>query len=235
MTTRDTSPHAPIELVIFDCDGVLVDSEHITNRVFAQMMAELGVTLSPAYMEEHFFGRAASECVRLAQELLGVRLPGDFTERYGQRSRAALADEVTLMPGVAALLDALTWPCAIASNGLAAKMRVTLGKTGLLERFEGRWFSIEDVVNGKPAPDIYLHAARTLGARPAACVVVEDSPTGVSAGVAAGMTVFGFAAQTPTAVLIDAGAQLAFTELNQLPALLRLVAPAVGHTLRTPT
>lgn len=115
------SPPSSIERVIFDCDRVLVDSEHVTNRIFAEMMAELGLTLTQQYMEEHFFGRTASECVQLAQELLGAELPAVFTGRYGERSRAALANEVTLMPGVGEMFDDLAWPCAIASNGMAAK------------------------------------------------------------------------------------------------------------------
>ncbi len=220
MTAYPNPPLAPIELVIFDCDGVLVDSERVTNRVFGQMMTELGLTLTPQFMEEHFFGRAASDCVQLAQEVLGAELPPDFAEHYGQRSRTALANEVTLMPHVPAMLDALALPCAIASNGLAAKMHITLGKTGLLERFAGRWFSVEDVVRGKPAPDIYLHAARALGASPARCVVVEDSPTGVRAGVAAGMTVLGYAERTPAPQLIHAGAKLTLADLRELPDLL---------------
>jgi HAD superfamily hydrolase (TIGR01509 family) len=229
MTATSITMASPVELVIFDCDGVLVDSERITNRVFAEMAAEYGLQLTPAYMDENFFGLPASECVRLAGELLGHALPADFAGRYGERSRAALAQEVTTMPGVPQMLDSIDLPSAIASNGIAIKMRITLGKTGLLSRYEGRWFCVDDVKHGKPAPDLYLLAARTFGADPAACVVIEDSPTGVAAGVAAGMTVLGYAAHTPAQRLIDAGAQLTFADMAQLPGLLRLV-PSLPQT-----
>lgn len=228
MESMHDSATVPVQLVIFDCDGVLVDSEPTTHRVLTQMLGEHGLALPPAILHEHFFGRTASDCVRLARELLGVELPTDFAEQYGERSRAALAAEVTLMPGVNEMLDSLSHPSAIASNGVAAKMRITLGQTGLLSRFEGRWFSVEAVERGKPAPDIYLHAARTLGAAPGRCVVVEDSPAGVVAGVAAGMTVFGYAARTPAPQLLDAGATLSFTQLRQLPDLLALVTTPPG-------
>lgn len=218
----------PIELVIFDCDGVLIDSERITNRVFAEMLAELGLQVTPEYMAEQFFGRSAAESVQRAEQLLGRPLPDGFEQRYGERSRAVLAREVTLMPGVDSMLDTVDLPGAIASNGLRIKMEVTLRATGLLPRFEGRWFCIDDVRHGKPAPDIYLHAARALGAEPRHCVVVEDSPTGIAAGLAAGMTVIGYAAHTPPGRLLAAGAHCVFDDMAQLPAVLAAVSSAEG-------
>lgn len=218
--TLMTDTMHPIDLVIFDCDGVLIDSERITNRVFAEMLGELGVRVSEAYMAEEFFGRSAAESVRRAAQLLDRPLPADFEERYGERSRAVLAKEVELMPGVAQMLDMLERPAAIASNGLRVKMDITLKATGLLPRFDGRWFCLDDVAHGKPAPDIYLLAARRFDARPAHCVVVEDSPTGVAAGVAAGMTVFGYAAHTPPERLLHAGAHQVFGDMAHLSALL---------------
>lgn len=209
-----------IDLIVFDCDGVLVDSERITERVFAQMLGELGLALDEAEMAEQFLGRSTGESVRRAGELLGRPLPADFEERYGERSRVVLAREVTLMPGVAQMLNAIDLPSAIASNGLREKMQITLRVTGLLPRFDGRWFGIDDVAHGKPAPDLYLLAARSFGARPAHCVVVEDSPTGVAAGLAAGMTVLGYAAHTPPVRLVAAGAHHVFDDMAHLPALL---------------
>ena len=215
-----SNPAPALDLVIFDCDGVLIDSERITNRVFAQMLGELGLAVSEEYMAEQFFGRSAAESVRRAEQLLGRPLPADFEERYGARSRAVLAREVTLMPGVADMLAAIELPGAIASNGLRVKMEITLRATGLLPRFDGRWFCIDDVEQGKPAPDLYLLAARTFAARPSHCVVVEDSPTGIAAGLAAAMTVIGYAAHTPAERLLDAGAQFVFDDMAHLPALL---------------
>ncbi len=220
-----------ISLVIFDCDGVLVDSEHITNRVLREMLADQGLPLTTAYMEEHFFGHAASAVLQQAEALLGHPLPAGFNQRYGERSRTALAREVVLIPGVETMLAGLAYPAAIASNGIGEKMRVTLQATGLLPRFAGRWFCVDDVAHGKPAPDIYLHAAQMLGVSPAACVVVEDSPAGVMAGVAAHMRVLGFAATTPAAHLRDAGAIGVFERMEQLPAWLERLhsdGPAAG-------
>ncbi|HEU4669091.1 MAG TPA: HAD family phosphatase [Dyella sp.] len=223
-------PPFPIDLVVFDCDGVLVDSERITARVFAGMLQELGMDVDTRALAERCIGRSTADTLALAAGELGRPLPKDFQARYGERSRAALAAEVTLMPGVRAMLDAIGLPCAIASNGLRAKMAITLRATGLLPRFDGRWFGIDDVARGKPSPDLYLLAARTFGARPAHCVVVEDSPTGIAAGRAAGMTVLGYAAGLPQERLIDAGAHHVFDDMTLLPALLdglrRAFAPA---------
>lgn len=215
-----SNPAGALDLLIFDCDGVLIDSERITNRVFAQMLGELGLTISEECMAEQFVGRSAAESVRRAEQLLGRALPVDFEERYGEHSRAVLAREVTLMPGVADMLEAIEFPSAIASNGLRVKMEITLRATGLLPRFDGRWFCIDDVARGKPAPDLYQQAARAFDTQPARCVVVEDSPTGIAAGVAAGMTVIGYAAHTPAERLLAAGAWFVFDDMGNLPALL---------------
>ena len=127
------------------------------------------------------------------------------------------------MPGIELVLDALDAarvPFCVASSGDHEKMNTTLGITGLLPRFAGRIFSVTQVARGKPAPDVYLFAARQLGAEPAACVVVEDTPPGVQAGVAAGMTVFGFCAHTPEQKLTAAGAHRTFGDMQRLVAML---------------
>jgi HAD superfamily hydrolase (TIGR01509 family) len=126
-----------------------------------------------------------------------------------------------LIEGVTDVLDALRIPYCVASSGDHAKIRLTLGATGLLKNFKNRIFSVADVARPKPAPDVFLHAARTLGVDPAACVVVEDTPTGVRAEIAAGMRVFGFAANTPQHRLEEAGAHRVFSEMRQLSGLLR--------------
>ncbi|MBU6247847.1 MAG: HAD-IA family hydrolase [Xanthomonadaceae bacterium] len=210
----------PIDLVVFDCDGVLVDSERITGGVLARMLRELDAGVDIGGLAEQCIGRSTADTLALAARRLGQPLPAGFEASYGARSRAALAADVVLMPGVAEMLDALTVPCAIASNGLRAKMAITLGTTGLLPRFDGRWFGIDDVACGKPAPDLYLLAASALGARPPHCIVVEDSPTGIAAGLAAGMTVLGYAASLPAGRLLDAGAHAVFDDMAHLPALL---------------
>jgi HAD superfamily hydrolase (TIGR01509 family) len=210
----------PAGLLIFDCDGVLVDSEPIANRVFGQMLAAQGLSLAPQAMDELFLGRSMAACLAQAAALLGRPLPEGFEAEHDRRLFAALEAELQAMPGVTELLEGLTMPYCVASNGSPAKLRLSVQQAGLLPHFAGRLFSAAEVAHGKPAPDLFLHAARCMGVVPAACVVVEDSPTGVAAGVAAGMRVFGFAACTPAARLRAAGAQRVFARLDRLPALL---------------
>lgn len=211
---------ARFEVVIFDCDGVLVDSERITNRVFAGMLNELGVVVTLEDMFETFMGRSMAQCLARVEDVLGRTVPVSFADDYRRRTRAALESELEPMPGVADMLDVVSIPSCVASSGSHEKMRITLGLVGLLPRFEGRLFSVHDVERGKPAPDVFRHAAECLGAAPAACAVVEDSPPGVSAGVAAGMSVFGYAASTPARRLREAGARRTFDDMRALPALL---------------
>lgn len=211
----------PFQLVIFDCDGVLVDSERITNTVFCAMLNELGLRVSLPDMFEKFVGLSMPQCLDLITELMGRAPPEDFVPNLKHRAEAALRAEVTPIEGVAEALQELRIPYCVASSGEHEKIRLTLGATGLLKNFENRIFSVVDVARPKPAPDVFLHAARTLGADPAACAVIEDTPTGVRAGVAAGMRVFGFSANTPQHRLKEAGAHHVFSEMRRLPGLLQ--------------
>jgi HAD superfamily hydrolase (TIGR01509 family) len=208
-------------LLIFDCDGVLVDSERLAHEVLCEMLAEAGVSLTLQQAFERFMGSSTERCLAVLQELLGDAPAADFMTRYGERSFAAFRAGLGPVDGITPLLDTLTLPYCVASNGPREKMRFTLGHTGLLSRFEGRLFSAQDVQRPKPAPDLFLHAARTLGAAPAQCVVIEDSPTGVAAARAAGMTVYGFAAMTDPARLVAAGAHRIFGHMADLSALLQ--------------
>lgn len=207
-------------LVIFDCDGVLVDSEVISNRVFCAMLNELGLPVTLDDMFAQFVGLSMPQCLARITEMLGTPPPADFAQRVHENIERALHGTVEPVPGIREVLDALTLPFCVASSGSHRKIRVTLGTTQLLDRFEGRIFSAEDVTHPKPAPDLFLHAARTLGHAPAACIVVEDTPTGVRAGVAAGMRVLGFCAHTPVERLIDAGAHATFTAMHELRSLI---------------
>ncbi|MCE2658334.1 MAG: HAD family hydrolase [Rubrivivax sp.] len=212
----DGSPLRRPELVIFDCDGVLVDSERLSHEVLQAMLAEHGLSLTLAQTFERFMGSSSERCRDRVADLLGPAMPDDFMRRFGVRSVEAFAGSLLPVPGVAAVLDALASPFCVASNGPHEKMRFTLGHTGLLPRFEGRLFSADDVSRPKPAPDLFLHAAQTLGAAPQGCVVVEDSPTGVAAARAAGMTVFGYAAMGQGATLRAAGAAAVFDRMSEL-------------------
>jgi HAD superfamily hydrolase (TIGR01509 family) len=211
---------AAFRLVIFDCDGVLVDSERITNQVFAELLGELGLAFTLDDMFEHFVGHSMARCLEKIAERLGKPAPADFVARYRARSTHALELHVGAVPGIEQALDRIAIPWCVASNGLHAKMRLTLGRTGLLPRFEGKLFSASEVEHPKPAPDLFLHAAARFGVAPTDCAVVEDTPAGIAAAVAAGMTALGYAALTPPHRLQAAGAAHIFDRMSDLPALL---------------
>jgi HAD superfamily hydrolase (TIGR01509 family) len=217
------------DLIIFDCDGVLVDSEIITNRVFAAMLGELGLEVTLEVMFEHFVGHSMQHCMGLVKERLGSDVPLTFEAEFRARIGRALADELQPVSGIYETLRQLAIPVCVASNGEREKMRMTLALTGLLERFEGRIFSALDVLRGKPAPDVFLLAASAMGVAPSRCVVVEDTPVGVSAGVAAGMTVLGYANRTPARRLRDAGAAVVFSDMRELPALVSRLSNQQGN------
>jgi HAD superfamily hydrolase (TIGR01509 family) len=210
------------DLVIFDCDGVLVDSELITNRIFVRMLNEVGLPLSLEDMFEQFVGRSMPQCLALVTGLLGRPLPNNFEEDFRRRSAAALKSELKAVAGIENVLAALNVPFCVASSGTHEKMQTTLGVTGLLPRFAGKIYSVTEVARSKPHPDVFLHAASRQGVAPEACAVIEDTPTGVRAGVAAGMTVFGYCALTPRASLITAGAHHTFEYMRDLPRLLSI-------------
>jgi HAD superfamily hydrolase (TIGR01509 family) len=217
----ETPPAArAFDLVIFDCDGVLVDSERLQNEVFVAMLHELGIEITMAGMFEQFVGHSMAYCMALVERMLGRPPPADFLPRLQARTFEAFRDGLQPVDGIVEALDRLALPTCVASGGDHDKIRFTLGHTGLWSRFEGRIFSVVDVPRAKPHPDVYLHAARTLGAAPARCAVVEDTPVGVTAAVAAGMTVFGYARLTPAAHLAAAGAHRLFTDMRILPEML---------------
>jgi HAD superfamily hydrolase (TIGR01509 family) len=211
------------QLVIFDCDGVLVDSELITTRVFAEMLGELGMHFTLPEMFDRFVGRSMKQCCESIAQLLQRPMPAEFVGQFHSRAAAALGAELKAVAGIETaldLLDAHRVPYCVASNGTREKMRLTLSHTGLLPRFEGRRFSIDQVAQGKPAPDLFLLAARTFDVAPARCCVIEDTPTGTTAGVTAGMRVYGYCALTPAQLMTSAGAHRTFTSMSELPALI---------------
>jgi len=213
-------------MVIFDCDGVLVDSERLTHQVVVDMLAEHGVALGFDEAVDRFIGMSMANGLVQLKALLGGTLPDDFLPEMGRRTRAAFRAGLTAVPGVETVLDGLRRPYCVASNGNHAKVNFTLGHTGLLPRFAGRIFTADDVAHPKPAPDLFLLAARTLGAQPAHTTVVEDTPTGVAAAKAAGMRAIGFAAMTPAGRLEAAGADAIAHDMATVAALLAAEAPA---------
>jgi HAD superfamily hydrolase (TIGR01509 family) len=214
-----TASHPGWELVIFDCDGVLVDSEPIQNRVLHRMLTHLGWSLDYEETIETFIGRSLRDCLKIAEQRLGRVLGDDFERRLQDETFAAFERDLRPVAGVEQALDSVSAPVCVASSGSLDKMRKTLSLTGLLPRFEDRMFSALELARGKPFPDLFLYAARTMRVNPKACAVVEDAPVGVEAGIAAGMTVFGFAAAGQGEALAAAGAVI-FDDMRQLPELL---------------
>lgn len=209
-------------LVIFDCDGVLVDSEPTSSRILAEQLTALGLPTTQEESIDRYMGGSAASIIADIERRLGRRTPENFLKDFNAACFAAFDAELEPVDGIAALLDSLaesgTLTC-VASSGDHEKLRRTLGHTGLLERFEGRIFSSTEVPNGKPAPDLFLHAASRMGVSPGRCAVVEDSPVGVTAAVAASMTVFGYAGRTPVERLAREGVRT-FGAMRELPALL---------------
>lgn len=208
------------DLVIFDCDGVLVDSEPLANRVLHERLLDLGLSMSEEETTRTFLGRTMPECLAMIEERLGRKAPEGFLDDLQRRTFDAFRGELRAVPGVEEALDAVPWPVCVASSGDHLKMRTTLTLAGLALRFEGRMFSALEVPRGKPAPDLFLHAAERMGASPDRTAVVEDSPAGIEAAVAAGMEPLGYAARTDPAELSRAGAWLTFRDMAELPGLL---------------
>jgi len=209
-----------LELVIFDCDGVLVDSERLAVRIDVEVLGKLGWVLTEAEVVERFVGRSDAAVAREIEAHLGRTLPGDWLSEFEHLYREAFAAELRPVPGVVEALDRITLPTCVASSGSHDKMRYTLGLTGLYARFAGRIFSATEVAHGKPAPDLFLHAAARMGVEPAACAVVEDSRFGVQAARAAGMRVLGYAGGLTPAERLAGPGTVVFRDMRELPELL---------------
>lgn len=207
-----------LQLIIFDCDGVLVDSEPLLAQLLIDMLGEHGLHWTREEVFAKAVGRAMAVTIATAEAELGKSLPAAFADTFRSRARPLLAEKVQPVPGIGHLLDSLTLPYCVASGGRPDKIHTSLSATGLLPRFAGRIFSAAQVKAPKPAPDVFLLAAQTMGVAPAHCLVIEDSVAGVQAGVAAGMTVFGFAAHIPPERLTDAGAARVFTDMRDVQA-----------------
>jgi HAD superfamily hydrolase (TIGR01509 family) len=211
-------------LVIFDCDGVLVDSEPVTLGFLRDELAARGLDMTTGQVTEQFIGGTLSGVAQKARSM-GADLPDAWVEDFYARLYERLAKGTALMPGVVALLDRLDAAgvgYCVASNGRVAKMRVTLGQhPDMWARLQGRIFSVEHIGVPKPAPDLFLHAAKTLGADPVQCVVIEDSPTGARAAKAARMRCFGYSPEGDGAKLAAEGAEV-FQSMDDLVVMLGL-------------
>jgi HAD superfamily hydrolase (TIGR01509 family) len=217
-----TAAVRPYQLVIFDNDGVLVDSEPISNRLLAAYLTELGYPTTFEDSVRDFMGTAAHTVHDVVRERYGAALPEGFDDSFHARVFAAFEAELTAVPGAAEAVKAVAAAgvaSCVASSATHAWIRAAHRRTGLDGYFTDRQiFSAQDVGRGKPAPDLFLHAAAAMGVPPERCAVVEDAPMGVAAARAAGMDVYGYTALTPRARL--AGATALFDDMAELPGLL---------------
>ena len=214
-----------IDLVIFDCDGVLIDSELIGARVEAAELGRIGIPLAEADILTRFLGMSAQAMYRALETEHRRALPEGFAAAVQIEIDAAFERDLQVIPGIHETLDRLPTASCVASSSTLARLRHSLGLTGLYARFAPHVFSAEQVARGKPAPDLFLHAAGEMGCAPARCLVIEDSVSGVRGAAAAGMRVWGFiggghCADGHDGRLRDAGAEKVFSHMPDLPALL---------------
>lgn len=180
------------ELIIFDCDGVLIDSETISATMLIETLRDHGVAVDAAYVAEHFLGRSYPTVMKQIRSAFGITLSDDFEDEYRARLMAAFETGLKIMPGVRDVIDAINRPFCVATSSSPRRVTRSLELVGLDQVFAGRVFTASEVANGKPAPDLFLHVASRMGYAPRQCLVIEDSRNGVLAAKAAGMTVWRF-------------------------------------------
>lgn len=210
-----------IELIIFDCDGVLVDSETIANRVFVEEALKLGVSISTEEAVEKFTGTSMSECIAYVETMLGDTVPDNFLQTYRERSFEAFRQELQPVKGIKSVLNQLQLPFCVASNGPRDKIELNLKLTGLSDYFANRIFTAYEIGKYKPDPHFYLTVAEQMNTPPSLCVVVEDSMAGVKAAKGAGMKVFAYTENSShSAQLLSEAGALPFSNMIDLPELL---------------
>jgi len=216
-------------LIIFDCDGVLVDSEPITTRVFNGMLAELDIKQSHQETMTRYLGRTMKSCYDMIQQEYGITIPQHFPQLFLERCKTEFEKDLKPVRGITDVLQQLQYQSCVASSGRYEKMNITLGITGLLPYFNGRIFSAQDVLHGKPAPDIFLHAASSMNFHPAQCIIVEDSPLGAQAAQAAGMLCVGYAGLTPEQLLAKHTPYIINNMKQLLPTIELLIKTMLSH------
>jgi len=208
-------------LIVFDCDGVLVDSEIISVAVDQRVLADLGWNLSREEIIDRFVGRSHAHFLEVVEKHVGRKLSDGWEEAYQHLYRQELAANLKLIEGIADALEVIPYPMCVASNGSHSKMEFTLKRAGLWPRFEGKIFSASDVTDGKPAPDLFLHAANVLGFEPLECVVVEDSWAGVQAALAAKMKVIAYAGGITRREQLESEGVVIIDHMSQLPGAIK--------------
>lgn len=212
--------NAPTELVIFDCDGVLVDSERLAVRVDSALITELGWPLTPHDIAQRFVGHSRAYMREQIEQQLGRPLPDNWQDPFEQAYWALVDAELTAVDGVRDVVEHLSVPYCVASNGSHYKMTRSLRRAGLLDLFTGRLFSADDVARPKPAPDLHLYAAAQMGIPPQHCLVIEDSPFGLEAARTAGMRTLGYTGAVNTAEQLTGPGTRLFHDMRELPGLL---------------
>ncbi len=217
------------ELIIFDCDGVLVDSEPIINRAHAQVLTACGYSITEEALIERFCGMSDPDMLQIIEREHGRALPASYSERVAELIESGFSQSLVSIEGVTELLHQLQLPVCVASSSGPAQIRRKLELTGLLTYFGDNLFSATMVARGKPAPDLFLYAAEQLSAAPARCLVIEDSPAGIDAAIAAGMTAIGFSGGSHcgpehAARLQTRGAKLVTANMRELAAALARLA-----------
>ncbi len=207
------------KLVIFDCDGVLVDSEPLANRVLSECFQAVGFPISYDTCVDTMVGLALPTCFKMAEDWHGKSLPDDFFDTVQSRTYEAMHEELLPVTGVQAAIEAIPLPRCVASSSEPDKIALSLDITGLAPLFGANIYSATQVERGKPFPDLFLFAAEQMGISPGDCVVVEDSPYGAKAARAAGMEVFGYTGGGFAEKLADEGARI-FATMADLPGLL---------------
>lgn len=205
--------------IIFDCDGVLVDSEPIGNQVLVDMANSYGADIDLDYAFKHFKGGSIYTCRDKIQALVNQPLSQDFIAEYRRRSYNAFKEQIQHVEGVKEVIESLSIPFCVASSGPTEKIRLNLELTGLLPYFEDNIFSCYTIEKWKPEPDVFIWAAKTMGFKPEDCVVIEDSLTGIQAAKAGGFDVFGFTAHDYNNELVAE----ATTTFNSMEKLLELI------------
>jgi HAD superfamily hydrolase (TIGR01509 family) len=221
------------DLVIFDCDGVLVDSEVIACRVDADTLTRHGYPITADQVLDRFLGRSMREVNLEVEAELGRSLPDDFSTQLLDELYRSFAAELEAVPHIHQTLDTIAQPVCVASSGSHERMRISLGRAGLYDKFAPHIFSATQVRNGKPAPDLFLFAAEQMAMSPKQCLVIEDSAPGIAAALAAGMTVLGFHGGSHCRpgyadTLRAAGAVVTFDDMRKLAGLIGQIEAKIG-------
>lgn len=206
--------------IIFDCDGVLVDSESLSNRVLINLAKDLEIELTEEFVEENYSGKKLTTIFAHLESLSGKTLPETFEKEYRQQTFELFKTELLPIPGIIQVLKNLSTPCCVASNGPLNKMEMNLKNTGLLHFFEGNIFSAYEIKSWKPSPKLFLHAAGKMGYQPSECLVIEDSLSGIQAAKSGGFDVFAFTSPDNKEKFQNSGAKKTFHHMDQLEKLI---------------